>query len=78
MEDDLNRQFSKLSASAESDGRDDLHNEESESQHDNTIENDTSGKCNLIVNYLPHDIDDGSLKVMVQIIASSIYYILRI
>jgi hypothetical protein len=26
--------------------------------------NDTSDKCNLIVNYLPHEIDDASLKVM--------------
>ena len=43
--------------------RDDSHleYEEYESHHD--FENDSSGKCNLIVNYLPHDIDDISLKV---------------
>jgi len=60
MEEDLTRQFSKLST--ETDSRDDLHSDEFESQHEMT-ESDPAGKCNLIVNYLPHDIDDPSLKV---------------
>mmetsp|Transcript_8334 Transcript_8334/g.12422 ORF Transcript_8334/g.12422 Transcript_8334/m.12422 type:complete len:524 (-) Transcript_8334:1703-3274(-) len=61
MEEELSRQFGKLSATGETDSRDDLHSDEFESQHDVT-ESDPAGKCNLIVNYLPHDIDDPSLK----------------
>lgn len=69
MEEELSRQFGKLSASGETDSRDDLHSDDFESQHDLT-ENDPAGKCNLIVNYLPHDIDDPSLKVL-------LFYLLR-
>ena len=60
-EQDLSRQFGKMGVNDMD--RDDSHleYEEYESHHD--FENDSSGKCNLIVNYLPHDIDDISLKV---------------
>ena len=61
MEEELSRQFGKLSATGESDSREE-QSEDFESQHD-LNDSDANAKCNLIVNYLPHDIDDISLKV---------------
>lgn len=61
MEEDLTRSFAKLSASGDTDSREE-QSEEFESQHDQN-ESESAGRCNLIVNYLPHDIDDVSLKV---------------
>jgi hypothetical protein len=61
MEEELSRQFGKLSAAGESDSREE-QSEDFESQHD-LNDSYSNGKCNLIVNYLPHDIDDISLKV---------------
>ena len=61
MEEELSRQFGKLSAAGESDSREE-QSEDFESQHD-LNDSDSNGKCNLIVNYLPHDFDDISLKV---------------
>ena len=59
-EQDLTRKFGKMGVN---DIDHESHNdyEDFESHHD--FENDSSEKCNLIVNYLPHDIDDISLKV---------------
>ena len=34
--------------------------------------NDSSDKCNLIVNYLPHEIDDAALKVCPELHVISI------
>eukprot|EP01035_Chromulina_nebulosa_P034144 gene34144-45780_t len=62
MEEELSRQFGKLSAAGESDSREE-QSEDFESQHD-LNDSDSNGKCNLIVNYLPHDIDDISLKTL--------------
>jgi hypothetical protein len=59
-EQDLSRQFVKMGVN-DIDHESHQEYEEYESHHD--FENDSSEKCNLIVNYLPHDIDDISLKV---------------
>lgn len=36
-------------------------------------EMDDSDRCNLIVNYLPHEIDDGILKVIFKMILMGIF-----
>ena len=40
-----------------------LEEDEYASMENQEWQNDPSDKCNLIVNYLPHEIDDASLKV---------------
>jgi len=63
MEEELSRQFSKLATDGEP--RNDHQESELEDGHNNNHEfhEDMSGNCNLIVNYLPHDIDDSALRV---------------
>lgn len=31
--------------------------------------NDINSKCNLIINYLPHDIDDNGLRVSISLVS---------
>ena len=38
--------------------------------------NDSSDKCNLIVNYLPHEIDDAALKVPLVLPIIPIFHII--
>ena len=70
MEEELPLSFGKLSV-GESDSREE-QSEDYESQHDPN-DSDSNGKCNLIVNYLPHDVDDISLKVKVSLYLMYIY-----
>ena len=73
MEEELPLSFGKLSV-GESDSREE-QSEDYESQHDPN-DSDSNGKCNLIVNYLPHDIDDISLKVKVSLYLMYIFILL--
>lgn len=59
MEEELSLKFSSLNTN-EIDHRDDSTNEEGEERESG---HESSGNCNLIINYLPQDIDDNSLRV---------------
>ncbi len=40
-----------------------LRSDDEVDDNNNEFNEDSTGNCNLIVNYLPHDIDDGALRV---------------
>jgi hypothetical protein len=61
MEEDLSRQFSNLGVER---GLGDEQPDDVDDDQD--FNDDTSANCNLIVNYLPHDIDDSGLRVNID------------
>jgi hypothetical protein len=58
MEGDIYAQFATLNISDPVNNMQDINEETQQDEFQ-----DISGNCNLIVNYLPHDIDDLSLRV---------------
>lgn len=62
MEEDLSKQLKDLSV--ESDGSQTENRNETEiDDSQQEFHDESSANCNLIVNYLPHDIDDSALRV---------------
>jgi hypothetical protein len=62
MEEDLSRQFSNLDVETEHSQHDLPVGDVDDNDQD--FNDDASANCNLIVNYLPHDIDDSGLRVI--------------
>lgn len=58
MEGDIYAQFATLNISDPGNNMQDINEESQQDEFQ-----DLQGNCNLIVNYLPHDIDDLSLRV---------------
>lgn len=56
---DIYAQFAQLNISESGNNIQDINEETQQDEFNQEI----SGNCNLIVNYLPHDIDDLSLRV---------------
>lgn len=60
MEEDLSRQFNNMGVES---GPVQIEIPDDGDDNNQDFNDDASANCNLIVNYLPHDIDDSGLRV---------------
>jgi hypothetical protein len=71
--DDLDLQFGTMGLQNAED-QEMLNQLDSNSQDFGNEQNSIGSACNLIINYLPHDIDDNALRVSSNILGIFIFY----